>query len=48
MPKHLFALFLILAAVAAASSQLYADREAIKRTAINYAEGWYEGNADKM
>ena len=25
-----------------------ADREAIKRTALNYAEGWYEGNADKM
>src|SRR5688572_1882820 len=25
-----------------------ADRDAIKRTALNYAEGWYEGNADKM
>ncbi len=24
------------------------DSEAIKRTALNYAEGWYEGNADKM
>ena len=24
------------------------EREAIKRTALNYAEGWYEGNADKM
>ena len=24
------------------------DREAIKRTALNYAEGWYEGNAEKM
>ncbi len=24
------------------------DRESIKRTALNYAEGWYEGNADKM
>ena len=24
------------------------DRDAIKRTALNYAEGWYEGNADKM
>lgn len=48
MPKHLFALFLILAAVTAASAQMDADREAIKRTALNYAEGWYEGNADKM
>ena len=25
-----------------------AERDAIKRTALNYAEGWYEGNADKM
>lgn len=25
-----------------------ADREGIKRAALNYAEGWYEGNADKM
>lgn len=24
------------------------DAEAIKRTALNYAEGWYEGNGDKM
>lgn len=24
------------------------DRDAIKQTALNYAEGWYEGNADKM
>ena len=29
-------------------AQTEADREAIKRTALNYAEGWYEGNADKM
>ncbi len=25
-----------------------ADKDAIKRAALNYAEGWYEGNADKM
>ena len=31
-----------------AFAQADADREAIKRTALNYAEGWYEGNADKM
>ena len=48
MYKHLFALFLILAPVITASAQADADREAIKRTALNYAEGWYEGNADKM
>ncbi|MEO7658006.1 MAG: nuclear transport factor 2 family protein [Pyrinomonadaceae bacterium] len=29
-------------------AQTDADRDAIKRTALNYAEGWYEGNADKM
>lgn len=28
--------------------QTDADRDAIKRTALNYAEGWYEGNAEKM
>jgi hypothetical protein len=30
------------------AAQTDADRDAIKRTALNYAEGWYEGNADKM
>lgn len=39
----LFSLF-----VPSAIAQADADREAIKRTALNYAEGWYEGNADKM
>lgn len=29
-------------------AQTDADKDAIKRTALNYAEGWYEGNADKM
>ncbi len=24
------------------------DREAIKQTALNYVEGWYEGNAERM
>ena len=24
------------------------DREAIKATALDYAEGWYEGNAERM
>jgi hypothetical protein len=33
---------------AAALGQTDADREAIKRAALNYAEGWYEGNAEKM
>ena len=25
-----------------------ADKEAIKQTALNYIEGWYEGNAERM
>ena len=25
-----------------------ADREAIKQTALDYIEGWYEGNAERM
>jgi hypothetical protein len=48
MRKHIFALLIGLAVVTAVSAQADADREAIKRTALNYAEGWYEGNADKM
>lgn len=40
-------LFLLVASVTG-YAQTDADREAIKRTALNYAEGWYEGNADKM
>lgn len=41
-------LFLIFASFISVSAQTDADREAIKRTALNYAEGWYEGNAEKM
>ena len=48
MFRHISALFLILAAFTAVSAQADAERDAIKRTALNYAEGWYEGNADKM
>lgn len=48
MFKYLSALFVLIATVAVTSAQTDADKEAIKRTALNYAEGWYEGNADKM
>lgn len=40
-------LFLIASAISI-FGQSDADKEAIKRTALNYAEGWYEGNAEKM
>ena len=36
---------LITAAAVTGFAQTEADRDAIKRTALNYAEGWYEGNA---
>lgn len=49
MKSNLFFSFLFLVAMAiSVFGQTDADREAIKRTALNYAEGWYEGNADKM
>ncbi|MBP6004878.1 MAG: nuclear transport factor 2 family protein [Pyrinomonadaceae bacterium] len=44
----IFALFAVLTFSVSSFAQSDADREAIKRTALNYAEGWYEGNADKM
>ncbi len=27
---------------------MWSDREAITATALDYAEGWYEGNAERM
>jgi hypothetical protein len=39
---------LLLTFVSASFAQSDADRDAIKRTALNYAEGWYEGDAAKM
>lgn len=49
MKRTLIAIFsLILTLSALAHAQTEADRDAIKRAALNYAEGWYEGNADKM
>src|SRR5215203_2900137 len=49
MYKKLMASAAVMIALAAAAfGQSDADREAIKRTALNYAEGWYEGNAEKM
>ena len=36
------------AVTAAAQAQTAADSAAIKATALDYAEGWYEGNGDRM
>jgi len=49
MKSNLFFGFLFLVAMSiSVFGRTDADREAIKRTALNYAEGWYEGNAEKM
>ena len=44
----LFATLFIAFASLSAYGQAATDQDAIKRTALNYAEGWYEGDADKM
>lgn len=48
--KRILTLSFVLTVVFAggAFAQTDADRESIRRAALNYAEGWYEGNADKM
>jgi len=43
--------FLLLLSVVSVSAQSVvsdADKEAIKATALDYIEGWYEGNAERM
>lgn len=39
---------LILTSPALALADAEADREGIKQAALDYAEGWYEGNAERM
>jgi hypothetical protein len=46
--NFLFCLIVIIALAAAATAQTSGEKEAITRTALNYAEGWYEGNSEKM
>ena len=49
MRLALQALILLSTAVAGtARAQTAADSAAIRVTALDYAEGWYEGNADRM
>ncbi|MFN0139978.1 MAG: nuclear transport factor 2 family protein [Pyrinomonadaceae bacterium] len=43
-----FGLIILAISAIGGFAQTDADRDAIKRAALNYAEGWYEGNADKM
>jgi hypothetical protein len=39
---------ILLAFVSRASAQSTAEAAAIKQTALDYIEGWYEGNAERM
>jgi hypothetical protein len=49
MRLSLHALILLTIAVAGtARAQSTADSAAIRATALDYAEGWYEGNAERM
>ena len=48
MFRAAFVSLLVLCTTTVAFGQTDADRDAIKRTALNYAEGWYEGDAAKM
>jgi Putative lumazine-binding len=41
-------LLLLLAFVSKAHAQAPADAAAIKQTALDYIEGWYEGNSERM
>ena len=40
--------FAVLVLATGAKSQTPADSAAIKQTALDYIEGWYEGNAERM
>lgn len=49
MRTYLLLVLLFLAAMSmSAFGQTDADREGLKRAALNYAEGWYAGNAEMM
>ena len=43
-----YGLLLALLAPAAAQAQTAADSAAIRATALDYVEGWYEGNPERM
>ena len=49
MPKLCLSVMItLLSFVSVASAQSAADTAAIKQTALDYIEGWYEGNAERM
>ena len=46
--KLAFLILVLLALAVPVSAQSPADAAAIKQTALDYIEGWYEGNAERM
>lgn len=44
----IFVALVIISIGQTASADVKADEEAIKATALDYIEGWYEGNAERM
>lgn len=44
----LVVIFLLVSSVSNADAQSTADATAIKQAALDYIEGWYEGNAERM
>jgi hypothetical protein len=44
----LFLLLLVFVSASKTNAQSPADAAAIKQTALDYIEGWYEGNAERM
>lgn len=48
MKRKINVLALVLLCGVAAFGQASSESDAVKRTALNYAEGWYEGDAAKM
>ena len=45
---YLIAAIVLLSFAPAARAQTASDAESIKQTALDYIEGWYEGNAERM
>lgn len=46
--SSLLLVVVLLACVSKTSAQSASDAAAIKQTALDYIEGWYEGNAERM
>lgn len=46
--KALWIILVMTLSITSVHAQSPADSAAVRNTALNYAEGWYEGNADRM